>query len=133
MAVPIGEVHVRAKAFSTTYAPEFKTLERCYIQELSNSYEDDEVSIARARVEPGVTTSRHRLRGTDERYLILQGRGVVEIGAELRADVSPGAVVWIPRDTTQCITNTGTNDLVFLCICTPRFNPQCYESVEDDP
>jgi len=123
---------VKPKTFATGDAPEHKTSERCHIRELSNSREDEEVSIARARVEPGVTTARHRLRGTDERYLILQGRGRVEVGLDLRAEVSPGDVVWIPQDTTQCITNTGATDLVFLCICTPRFDPQFYESAEED-
>src|SRR6266550_5135524 len=121
---------MQAKAFPTD-APEIMTSEGCYIQELSNSNEDVEVSIARARVRPGVTTSRHLLRSTDERLLILQGKGVVEIGAEFRADVSPGDVVWIPRDITQRITNTGADDLVFLCICAPRFKRSCYESPEE--
>ena len=121
---------MQAKAFSTSDKPEFMTPERCYIQEWSNSEEDGNVSIARSRVPPGVTTSRHLLRSTDERYLILEGTGMVEIGAELKAVVAPGDVVWIPRDTMQRITNTGPNDLVFLCICSPRFTVQCYESVD---
>ena len=36
---------------------EFYTAEKCYITELANSADDTDVSIARARVEPGVTTS----------------------------------------------------------------------------
>ena len=31
----------------------------------------------------------------------------------------------------QRITNTGTGDLVFLCICTPAFEPDCYEDLEE--
>jgi len=54
--------------------------ERCYILELRNSPDDPDVSIARARVEPGVTTKRHRVVGTAERYVILEGAGVVFIG-----------------------------------------------------
>ena len=37
-------------------AAEVLTDERCHILELSNSPDDPEMSIARARVEPGVTT-----------------------------------------------------------------------------
>lgn len=110
---------------------EFWTAERCYIVELSNSADDPGVSVARARVEPGITTSLHRLRGVDERYVIVEGRGRVEVGQELAAEVSPGDVVWIPRDTGQRITNLGDSDLVFLCVCTPRFTPECYEDLED--
>ena len=111
------------RAFSTNGLPERKTDEGCYIREISNSEGDQEVSIARARVEPGVTTARHRLRGTIERYLIIEGSGLVEVGDHLAARVSAGDVVWIPQDTTQRISNTGTSDLVFLCICNPRFDP----------
>ena len=51
-------------------AVEYYTVERCYINELSNTAGDPDVSIARARVAPGVTTRWHRLRGTAERYVI---------------------------------------------------------------
>lgn len=121
---------MQAKVFSTREHPEEKTPERCYIRVLSNSPDDTGVSIARARVEPGVTTALHKLRDTDERYLIIDGTGVVDVG-RLRIEVSPDDVVWIPRGTTQRITNTGTTDLIFLCICSPRFDQTCYESVED--
>jgi hypothetical protein len=47
---------------------EFYTPEKCYITELSNMPDDPDVSIARARVKPGVTTRWHRLTGTVERY-----------------------------------------------------------------
>ena len=59
---------------------EFYTHEGCYIIELSNTPDDADASIARARVAPGVTTRWHRLRGTTERYCILSGRARVEIG-----------------------------------------------------
>jgi len=29
----------------------------------------------------------------------------------------------------QRISNIGTNDLIFLAICNPRFTPECYESL----
>jgi hypothetical protein len=48
--------------------------EQCYINELSNISEDNEVSIAQARVPPGVTTHWHRLNGIVERYVIIQGK-----------------------------------------------------------
>ena len=61
-------------------ADEFFTAEKCYITELSNSDDDPDLSIARARVEPGVTTHWHRLSGTIERYCIISGRGRMELG-----------------------------------------------------
>ncbi len=109
---------------------EFYTPERCYITELSNTPDDPEVSIARARVEPGVTTSWHRLRGVAERYCITSGVGHVEIGNLPPHDVQPGDIIIIPPMCRQRITNIGQDDLVFLAICTPRFTNDAYEDLE---
>lgn len=109
---------------------EYYFREGCHINELSNSADDAIVSIARARVEPGRTTRWHRLSGITERYVILQGRGMVEIGSERGQTVSSGDVVIIPPQTRQRITNDGTESLVFLAICSPRFVPEAYEELE---
>lgn len=112
-------------------ATEYFFVEGCFITEVWNSPHDVEVSVARARVEPGVTTRWHRLDGVTERYLILEGQGYVEVGNELPETVGPGAVVLIPPETRQRITHTGNIDLVFLAVCTPRFTQAVYE--EGDP
>ena len=101
--------------------------EGCYITELSNSDSDPELSIARARVEPGVTTAWHRLKGTTERYCILSGVGIVEIGDAAEREVRAGDVVLITPMQRQRITNSGTDDLIFLALCTPRFQEINYE------
>jgi mannose-6-phosphate isomerase-like protein (cupin superfamily) len=106
---------------------EFYTDEFCYITELSNTADDAGLSIARARVKPGATTRWHRLTDTAERYVILEGTGFVEVGESLHKDVGVGDVVLIPAMSKQRITNTGIDDLVFLAICTPRFEHGDYE------
>ena len=108
---------------------EFFIEEGCFILEMWNTPEDGEVSIARARVSPGVTTVFHRLKGTVERYIIMEGTGCVEVGDLPPTEVGAGDVVIIPRSTPQRITNTGNSDLIFLCICTPRFIPEEYETM----
>ena len=112
-------------------AEEYFTREGCYITELSNSAEDPEVSIARARVRPGVTTRWHRLAATAERYVILKGMGRVEVGDLEPRDVAAGDVVSIPPMCPQRIANIGTEDLVFLAICTPRFSQRIYQEIDD--
>ena len=92
--------------------------------------EDPEASIALARVEPGVTTRWHRLVATTERYVILDGRGRVEVGDLPTREVRAGDVVVIPPLCRQRITNVGSEDLRFLAICTPRFEQRNYEDVE---
>jgi mannose-6-phosphate isomerase-like protein (cupin superfamily) len=108
---------------------EFLTPERCFILELFNKPDDRSVSVAQARVEPNVTTQLHRLVGVDERYVITDGVGEVEIG-ETKKPVRRGDIVMIPAGTPQRITNVGQSDLSFLCLCTPRFDPSAYEALE---
>ena len=112
---------------------EFYTAEGCFITELSNSSDDTAASIARARLETGKTTRWHRLDGIAERYVILQGRGSVEIGDMGATDVTVGDVVLIPPMCRQRITNTGTEELIFLAICTPRFSYGAYEDIDNNP
>lgn len=109
---------------------EFPIAEGCFINELANSADDPEASIARARVPPGVTTRWHRVRATAERYVILEGKGRVEVGSLSPQEVAPGDVVLIPPSCPQRIANTGAGDLVFLAICTPRFVNEAYEDLE---
>lgn len=112
-------------------ATEVLTDERCHILELSNSADDPEMSIARARVEPGVTTRWHRVVDTLERYVILDGVGRMEIGDFPPQEVQAGDVVMIPPSVRQRIANVGPADLVFLAICTPRYQPGAYQDAED--
>ncbi len=112
---------------------EFFTPERCFIIELSNSHEDPELSIAQARVKPGVTTRWHYLTNSAERYYIIQGKGSVEIGDIQAQEVNPGDVVIIPAMCPQRITNIGAEDLIFLALCTPRFSSDNYKEIEGDP
>jgi mannose-6-phosphate isomerase-like protein (cupin superfamily) len=112
------------------FRPELATDERCAITELLNDPVCPEVSLALARVAPGVTTRLHAVEGTAERYVVLAGSGVVEVGGESAA-VGPGDRVLIPAGTPQRIANTGASDLVFHCICTPRFLPGAYVDLGD--
>jgi mannose-6-phosphate isomerase-like protein (cupin superfamily) len=109
---------------------EYDTPERCFINELSNTPDDPGVSIARARVAPGVTTRWHRLRGIAERYVIIEGQGRVEVADLPGTDVGAGDVVLIPPGCRQRIANVGSADLVFLAICSPRFVPEAYEDID---
>jgi mannose-6-phosphate isomerase-like protein (cupin superfamily) len=109
--------------------------EGCHIAEWSNSAEDPALSVARARVEPGTVTRWHRLAGVTERYVVLSGEGRVELGdvaGRVVEAVAPGSVVIIPPGMPQRIANTGSADLIFLALCTPRFTPDCYAECAPD-
>jgi len=111
---------------------EYWSHEGCHILELVNQDSDPAVSIARARVTPDTQTCWHYLEGVTERYLIAQGRGSVEVGESLVAQVKAGDIVLIPAGIRQRIRNTGSDDLVFYAICSPRFTASCYRSVRED-
>jgi mannose-6-phosphate isomerase-like protein (cupin superfamily) len=111
-------------------AVEFETAERCHITEIANDPDDAQVSIARARVEPGVTTAWHRLNGISERYIIISGRGLVEVDELDPTPVTAGDVVRIPAGKAQRITNTGADELIFYAVCAPRFEQASYVSLE---
>jgi len=87
-------------------------------------------SVAVARVEPGVSTQLHALRGVAESYVIKAGTGLMQVGADCHV-VEAGDQVVIAADTPQRITNNGEADLLFYCICTPRFTVDCYVNLEE--
>lgn len=84
-------------------ADEYYFEEGCYIHELSNSPDDPLMSVARARL---------------------------PLGGQTPQRVSAGDVVVIPAGCPQRIRCVGEQPLVFLAICTPRFEPACYENVD---
>ncbi len=105
------------------------TSERCFIREVVNIPAIPEYSLAETRVEPGVTTELHAL-SVNEWYIIVSGSGVMEVDRAAGQVVSSGDVVTIPAGVAQRISNNGDEDLVFQCLCLPRFTPECYESLE---
>jgi mannose-6-phosphate isomerase-like protein (cupin superfamily) len=111
---------VKAEALS-----EYESSERCFIAE---SWSSPEVSIARATVKPGVATVPHHLRATNEIFVIVQGEGKAKIGKLKPTKVETGDTVFIPAGISQQITNIGKSDLIFYCICTPRFTQDCYRT-----
>ena len=110
----------------TSELKEFPTHENCFITEFLNRVDFENFSITRARVAPGDATEIHTLHDTDEVYFILSGRGEMEIGGKTTGIVHENEMVFIPRNTPQRIKNPDNKDLVFLCICSPRFEMKNY-------
>jgi mannose-6-phosphate isomerase-like protein (cupin superfamily) len=104
---------------------ESNTPENCTIAE---NWSSPKLSIARATVKPKITTVPHHLDGVDEIYVIVKGKGVAKIGNLEPAIVRAGDTVFIPAGTRQQIKNVGKTDLIFYCVCTPRFTHDCYRT-----
>ncbi len=94
-------------------------------QELALRY-----SLAHATVAPGATTLAHRLR-TSEVYFIIQGTGRMHIDSEI-SDVGPNDTIYIPPHATQYISNTGQEDLIFICIVDPAWRKEDEEVLREE-
>jgi mannose-6-phosphate isomerase-like protein (cupin superfamily) len=77
-------------------------------------------SVAHAIVPPGESTLPHLLKNSMELYYILGGSGEIHVGTR-SAMVHAGQIVLVPRGRSQYIRNTGSGDLVFLCIVSPKW------------
>ena len=107
--------------------------EGCFILETLPKSTNNALSVARARVRPGVRTRLHALNGVTEHYVIISGKGRMFLGEDETGQVvGPNAVVVIPPTVAQSVENTGDTDLIFLAICTPGFAQECYVDLEQD-
>jgi mannose-6-phosphate isomerase-like protein (cupin superfamily) len=106
--------------------------DKSLLRELLNPHKDDvniNYSLALARVKQGEVTRLHKLKGS-EVYYILAGEGEIHIDAEKSA-VKAGQAVYIPPGAVQAITNTGTDELVFICIVDPAWQPKSEDILDD--
>ena len=53
------------------------------------------------------------------------------MGEQAATEVNSGDVVLIPPGARQRIRNTGSVDLEFLAICSPRFRIENYQEIDD--
>ena len=104
---------------------EFIAGDGCVLKELFHPDKtnlDLRYSFAHAVVKPGLTTGLHSLT-TSEVYYILSGEGEMRIDEE-KSPVKQGQAIYIPPNAMQQIKNTGTTDLVFICIVDPAWRAE---------
>ena len=118
--MPTSKLH-----YSAAESDEYWFEEGCFIKEQLNDPDHPKLSVVQARVPTEGITAWHCLKDTEERYVILDGEGLAEIGKKA-FEVSVGDVVVIPAGVAQRIKNTGSTDLRFLAICQPRFLVENY-------
>ena len=108
--------------------PEHYLDERIYAAEYINDPAVPNFSLARCRVKTGITTQLHSL-SVDEWYVVESGQGRMEVESQ-ENDIGPGSIVQIPKGVNQRVSNTGEHDLIFFCVCMPRFTPETYSTDE---
>ena len=85
-------------------------------------------SLAHATLKPEAKSLPHKFHEASEVYYILKGRGLMHIDDETD-EVSPGDTIYIPPLAVQWIENTGSENLEFLCIVEPAWQPNAEELV----
>jgi mannose-6-phosphate isomerase-like protein (cupin superfamily) len=82
-----------------------------------------EQSLAEATLAPGQATQRHHHARTEEIYAILVGTGEMEVDGD-RHPVGPGDAVLIPPGARHQIRAGETEELRFLCCCSPPYSDE---------
>jgi mannose-6-phosphate isomerase-like protein (cupin superfamily) len=76
-------------------------------------------SLAEAVLGAGQATERHYHAETEELYVLLEGRGEMEVEGD-RREVGPGDAILIPANAWHQIS-AGAEELRFLCCCAPPY------------
>lgn len=112
-------------------AEEYITIDGSRIWELIRPEREgaQNLSLARAVIEPGKSTLRHRHHTSEEIYYVLSGEGALEIGAVIER-VGPGDARLIPAGNEHRVTCIGAEPLVILCVCAPPYQHSDTELTE---
>ncbi|MHA1907660.1 MAG: cupin domain-containing protein [Candidatus Thorarchaeota archaeon] len=112
---------------------EIVALDDTRVREFLNPKHDKEglhltYSLAHASIAPGKSSLPHRFLEASEVYYILRGKGMMHINDEV-AEVGPGDTIYIPPMAVQFIESIGEENLDFLCIVDPAWQPDAEELV----
>jgi mannose-6-phosphate isomerase-like protein (cupin superfamily) len=77
-------------------------------------------SIALATVKPGQKTLQHLHEASTEFYYVTQGTGTIQLGSK-KQPIEKNTLIYISAKTKHTVTNTGKENLLILCICTPPY------------
>lgn len=88
-------------------------------------------SVALIRIPPGKGSRLHRHPAAEESYTILRGSALVLLGEE-ELVVGPGATILIPATVVHQIRNAGDDELEFLAVCVPAWEPSNTEYLDGD-
>ena len=111
----------------------FNALDNTIIREILNPKHESQplvlsYSLAHATLKPKEKSLPHKFFEASEVYYILKGKGLMHIDDET-AEVVPRDTIYIHPQAVQWIENTGSEDLEFLCIVNPAWQPDAEELV----
>jgi mannose-6-phosphate isomerase-like protein (cupin superfamily) len=71
---------------------------------------------------PGSVQQLHIHAGGEQVYVIVRGRGMMQVGDDTQ-EVEEGSLVFIPPGAEHAIKNEGDEPLVFVSAMSPPFDP----------
>ncbi len=112
---------------------EIVALDGTIIREMLNPKHDQTTlhlgySLAHATLLPNKASLPHKFKTASEVYYILKGEGVMHVDTETEK-VGPGDTIYISPQGVQYIENTGEDNLEFLCIVYPEWQPDAEKLV----
>lgn len=103
--------------------PDYITKDGSTIRELMHpdSHGNTNQSLAEATVPTGTQTQLHVHKYTEEIYHITHGQGMMTLGDQ-EFVVKVGDSILIPANTPHQILNKHSEELIFLCLCSPAYS-----------
>jgi quercetin dioxygenase-like cupin family protein len=84
-----------------------------------NLFETDRMFCDVYCFEPGQEQTPHKHQGADKIYYVLEGKGLVQIGAE-RREVQPGMAAHASSGEEHAVQNPGPDRLIMLVFMAPH-------------
>ena len=115
----------RGSVMHTRYSQQaaFRTKDGSEIRELMHPavHAGSTQSLAEARISSGSTTALHCHHRSEEIYHVTAGEGLMTLGDD-QFVIQPGDSILIVPGTAHRVHNTGEDDLVILCCCSPPYS-----------
>ena len=119
-AASVGGVHVRSRADAEPFTTKDGSTIRVLLDVDAGGARSQ--SLAEASLEEGRATERHYHARTEEIYVVLEGRGEMEVDGT-REDVGPGDAILLPPGARHQIRAVG-GPIRFLCCCAPPYSDE---------
>jgi quercetin dioxygenase-like cupin family protein len=76
-------------------------------------FENEHILVGLNCLEPGQFMEKHAHREQDRFYLVLEGKGFVQVGDE-KQEAGQGMVIWVPSGNPHRLENNSADRMVFL-------------------
>jgi quercetin dioxygenase-like cupin family protein len=97
--------------------------QRSYLLLSGGQFGSKNLAITWVEGDPGSMQAVHEHPDNEQIYVIIRGRGQMQVGDETK-EVAEGTLVFIPPGAAHAIKNTSDEPLVFVSATSPPFDPK---------